>query len=44
MTYHDRPDGLAPIPRGRTPAAIWRSTAPLAVSITVSVPDFSLGT
>jgi hypothetical protein len=36
--------GSAATPRGRWPAANSRSTAPLAVSITLILPDFSFGT
>ena len=32
------------MPRGRLPAAISRTTLSVAVSITLTVPDFSFGT
>ena len=39
-----RPPGSLPMPRGRWPAPIWRTTVSVAVSITLIVPDFSFGT
>jgi len=44
LTYSMLPSGLRALPRGCPPSAISATTLSLAVSITMTVPDFSFGT